>query len=209
MSDRNDSIAGLQRAARLSHARDEAHFQLLRAGEALHRRRPLLRRIGFGTVAATALLVVVVTATAVASRGGDGDGRDGVRTAPPLAGGTQADETLTGTGGADRLDGRGGDDVIMAGGGKDVVFGSRGNDVLHGGAGDDVLWAGPGRDVLLGAEGDDQLRASNVDGQVDRLHCGPGNDTAWVVSVNGRQEDKTFGCERVIVVEVRRVRARR
>ncbi|MCB0879193.1 MAG: hypothetical protein KDC46_09465 [Thermoleophilia bacterium] len=207
MTDHTDTIAGLQRAARLQHARDEAHFQLLRAREALDARGPTLRRVAFAVVAATALIVVVLTATAVAGRD-DGD-RDGVRTAPPAAGGTQADETLFGTAGNDRLDGRGGDDVILASGGNDVVFGSRGDDVLHGGQGDDVLWAGPGRDVLLGADGDDVLRAANVDGRQDRLYCGPGNDVAYVVSVNGRLEDRTFGCERVVVTEVTRVRARR
>jgi Ca2+-binding RTX toxin-like protein len=155
---------------------------------------------------AAALAAVVLTGSAIADRAGGPERRDGVRTAPAAPVGTGADETVIGTTGADRLDGRGGDDVVLAGAGADVVSGSNGNDVLHGGPGDDVLWAGPGRDVLLGADGDDELRAANVDGQVDRLHCGAGSDTAWVVAVDGRTEDRTFGCERVVVVEVTRVR---
>lgn len=201
MEDRHDSIRMLQRSARLSSARDEAHYHLLRVGEAVQSRAALLRRVVVGAGLSAALVVAVVSTSAVAGRGDDVD-RRGVKTVAPNPAGTAAAETITGTPGDDRLDGRGGDDVVMSGAGVDVLFGSKGNDVLHGGSGDDVLWAGPGRDVLLGAAGDDQLRAANVDGQVDRLHCGPGNDTAWVVSVNGRVEDRTFGCERVVVVEV-------
>jgi Ca2+-binding RTX toxin-like protein len=182
MGDDSHSIGSLQRAARLSAARDEAHYRVLRIGEALGRHRGAGRRVAFGAIASVALLAVVLTATAVAGRSGDdGKGhRAALRTAPAAAGGTGADETLMGTARGDRLDGRGGDDVVLAGLGDDVVFGSRGDDVLDGGHGDDVLWAGPGRDVLVGGEGDDELRAANLDGRPDRLHCGPGDDVAYL-----------------------------
>lgn len=202
---RTDTISSLQRTARLQAARDEAHYRLLRAGEVFWRRPSLPRRAMFGTAVAVALLVVVVTATAVAERTTrEGATPEAVR---PLiaAEGTRADETLAGSTSNDRIDGRAGDDVVLGGGGADVLSGSNGSDVLHGGPGHDVLWAGPGRDVLLGGDGNDELHAANPDGAVDRLHCGPGRDVAWVVAVGSRIEDRTFGCERVVVVELRRV----
>lgn len=203
---RTDTISSLQRTARLHAARDEAHYRVLRAGEVLTRRRAVPRRAVFGTMVAVALLVVVLTATAVAERTPEGADTAPVERVLLPSVGSADDETLAGGMAGDRIDGRAGDDVILGGGGADVLSGAHGNDVLHGGPGADVLWAGPGRDVLLGGDGDDQLRASNLDGAVDRLHCGPGNDVAWVVASPSGTEDRTFGCERVVVVEVRRVR---
>lgn len=202
---RTDTISSLQRTARLNAARDEAHYRILRVGELLARGRAVPRRAAFGTMVAVALLVVVLTATAVAERSADAPEVTSAERVLLPAVGTAADETLAGGMQADRIDGRAGDDVVLGGGGADVLAGAHGNDVLHGGPGDDVLWAGPGRDVLLGGDGDDHLRASNPDGAVDRLHCGPGNDVAWVVASPAGMEDRTFGCERVVVVEVQRV----
>jgi hypothetical protein len=235
MSDRTDSIHALQRAAR-SHgrreaatrahepsprrrgpgasirsaalaARDGAHYHVLRAGELLADLPQRTRRIAAGAGAATLLLVVVLTATA----GADADKRDAATASAPkvaAAGprGSRADETLIGSSAADRINGRAGDDVILAGAGNDILSGATGNDVLHGAGGDDILFAGPGRDVLIGAAGDDQLRATNLDGERDRLHCGAGNDVAWVVARRGRVEDVTTGCERVNVIDVRATR---
>ena len=199
--------AGVRRGAVA--ARDFGHFWALRAGEAFLSLPERTRRIAVGTTSVSALLLVVVlTATA----GADGDDRAGAgagavvgdgATATRAPRGTAADETLIGTQRTDRINGRAGDDVVLAGDGDDVVGGATGDDVLHGAAGDDVLFAGPGRDVLIGAAGDDQLRATNLDGQRDRLHCGEGDDVAWVVARNGRVEDLTTGCERVNVIDVR------
>jgi hypothetical protein len=208
MADGPASISSLQRTARMTHARDEAHYRLLRAGELLARRRQLGRWIVTAVMAAAAL-GVIVTAMAAARDGSEPRGAAPRIVAAPLVTGSGLSQTLvTGTG-DERIDAGGGDDVVFTGPGDDVAFGSGGNDVLHGGPGDDVLWAGPGRDVLLGADGDDELRAPNLDGVQDRLHCGPGVDVAWVVSRAGRIEDRTFGCERVVVVEVRKVRPAR
>lgn len=204
---RTDTISSLQRTARLQAARDEAHYRLLRVGELLAHRPSIPRRTVFGTAVAVAMLVVVLTATAVAERTAGGRGEPDATPASVAVAGTLADETLSGGTGADRIDARGGDDVVLGGGGRDVLAGATGHDVLHGGPAADVLWAGPGRDVLLGGDGNDQLHASNPDGAVDRLHCGPGRDVAWVVAVGARVEDRTFGCERVVVVEVRRMRS--
>ena len=190
-------------------ARDAAHFHVLRAAELFGELPQRTRRAAAGVGVATLLLVVVLTATA----GADADkttsarGTTGAATTAALAPrGTRADETLVGGAAADRINGRAGDDVVLAGAGNDIVGGATGSDVLHGAAGNDILFAGPGRDVLIGAAGDDQLRATNLDGERDRLHCGAGNDVAWVVARRGRVEDVTTGCERVNVIDVRATR---
>lgn len=189
-------------------ARDTAHYHVLRLGERFSELPARTRRTAAGASAATLLLIVVLTATA----GADADKQDRGGPVTPDAStthaprGTRADETLVGTGGADRINGRAGDDVILAGAGNDILSGATGSDVLHGAGGDDVLFAGPGRDVLIGAAGNDQLRATNLDGERDRLHCGAGNDVAWVVARRGRVEDVTTGCERVNVIDVRATR---
>ena len=188
--------------------RDTAHFHALRTVELFGALPQRTRRIASGSVAATMLLVVVLTATAGAGdrpRAATPD-TDLASTAGTGPRGTRADETLVGTPDANRINGRAGDDVVLAGAGDDIVGGATGNDVLHGADGADRLFAGPGRDVLIGAAGDDQLRATNLDGERDRLHCGAGNDIAWVVARRGRVEDVTTGCERVNVIDVRAIR---
>lgn len=198
---------GLRRAA--ARVRDDAHYHVLRAGELFAELPQRTRRVAAGAGAATVLLIVVLTATAGAdSNKQRTSSRAGATPSAVTAGpqGTRADETLVGTAAADRINGRAGDDVVLAGAGDDVLSGATGSDVLHGAGGNDVLFAGPGRDVLIGAAGDDQLRATNLDGERDRLHCGAGNDVAWVVARRGRVEDVTTGCERVNVIDVRATR---
>ncbi len=204
--------SGLETVRRAALAgRDAVHFHALRAGELFGALPQRARRATIGVGSATLLLIVVLTATA----GADSDDSRGVTKDGAVApatqvgrgpAGTGADETLVGSGGADRINGRAGDDVVLAGAGNDILSGATGNDVLHGAGGDDILFAGPGRDVLIGAAGDDQLRATNLDGERDRLHCGAGNDVAWVVARRGRVEDVTTGCERVNVIDVRTTR---
>ena len=64
--------------------------------------------------------------------------------------------------------------------------------------------------TLNGGFGNDTFTVEGWNAGIDlTLNGGFGNDVAYVVSVNGRLEDRTFGCERVVVTEVTRVRARR
>lgn len=197
-----DDIWTLARSVRVRSARDAAHFELLRAADAV--RRPAVRRVA-GTIVVSIALVATVVVT--------GAGADERRAAAPApqgiqASGSAAAQTFEGSRRADRLDGGAGNDVLLGKAGDDSLRGGTGADVLEGGSGDDHLDAGPGRDVLLGGAGDDTLRAGDVDGLPDRLHCGSGNDTAWIVSVNGRTTDRTFDCEHVNIVTVRTLRRR-
>ena len=75
----------------------------------------------------------------------------------PLITGTNAGETLDGTGadeilagddGADTLNGNGGDDLLLGGDGVDTLFGGMGDDILDGGQGDDEVTGGPGADII-------------------------------------------------------------
>ena len=77
-----------------------------------------------------------------------------------------------------------------------MLSGGSGDDRVIGGRHTDVLFAGAGEDILLGGFGNDTLYARAADDQVDRLHCGPGRDRAFV-----RAEDVAdASCERVTVV---------
>jgi Ca2+-binding RTX toxin-like protein len=136
--------------------------------------------------------------------------------------GTRGDDVLRGTADADLILGLPGDDLLFGFAGADGIFGGIGRDALIGGADGDRLAGGPGRDLLVGRPGDDRLaggvgsdvlfagfgedtlaggRGRDVlwalapDEQVDTLDCGPGFDVARV-----RDEDRTVGCERVVVV---------
>jgi Ca2+-binding RTX toxin-like protein len=147
------------------------------------------------------------------SRGGPG---------PDVVGGGLGDDRLWGGFGDDFVRGGIGNDRIFAGPGDDLVasgegddrswggfgndriFANRGRDRIHGGVGNDELWAlargdvtGPGDtegDVVRGGRGDDTIRTR--DGEVDRVFCGPGNDTALLDLV-----DKAHGCENVVRAE--------
>ena len=107
--------------------------------------------------------VVVAVAGALLLLLAAGDALAGVE----LGGG--GDNTLRGSEQADRLAGFNGGDALYGGSGDDTLYGGAGKDELYGGAGDD--------DVLAGA-GDDFIEAK--DGAVDRVGCGPGDDSASV-----------------------------
>jgi Ca2+-binding RTX toxin-like protein len=97
---------------------------------------------------------------------------------------------------ADTLLGQADADVLIGGRGFDVLVGGSGDDRVLGGRHADVLYAGAGEDILIGGFGRDVLYARAADGQVDRLHCGPGRDRAVV-----RSEDVADStCERVTIV---------
>ena len=107
-----------------------------------------------------------------------GDGEDAVL----YSGSTPVDASLDAT----RNDGAAGendfikDDVedLYGGDGNDKLTGNARANTLDGGAGDDRISGGGGTDVLAGGDGDDVIDAR--DGAVDRVECGPGNDTASV-----------------------------
>ena len=95
------------------------------------------------------------------------------------------------------------------------MFANRGVDTSYGGAGDDALWAlargdvtalgDPIGDALHGDGGDDRFRTR--DGEVDRIECGAGNDTALLdpfdVIVDASTSDADGSCERVERAEPR------
>ncbi|HEV2094694.1 MAG TPA: hypothetical protein VGR18_16170, partial [Rubrobacter sp.] len=83
--------------------------------------------------------------------------------------GGDGDNTLRGSAGADTL---------MGFNGGDNLHGGAGDDALHGGAGKDEIYAYPGRDDVLGGAGDDFIETK--DGEVDRVSCGLGDDSASV-----------------------------
>ncbi|QIN81389.1 hypothetical protein GBA63_01175 [Rubrobacter tropicus] len=123
-------------------------------------RRPAeggLRWAGLLFAAIGALLLVLAA----------GDALAGVE----LGGG--GDNTLRGTDGADRIAGFNGEDAL---------YGGSGDDALYGGAGKDEIYAGDGGDDVLAGAGDDFIESK--DGAVDRVGCGPGDD-----SISADRED--------------------
>lgn len=94
----------------------------------------------------------------------------------------QGDEIL-GTRGPDAPRGTPGPDLIFAFGGSDRIDAGGGNDLIDPGNGEDFVSAGPGND---------RIRA--FDGARDRIHCGEGQDIAYVDSF-----DVTIDCEETIV----------
>ena len=92
-------------------------------------------------------------------------------------------DVVYGTACADTLAGTTGADVIYARAGSDTVRATCSNDVVYGGAGNDVLmWPVAGVDVQYGRKGNDVLHALANDNEPDILDCGPGFDTAIVIS---------------------------
>ena len=86
-------------------------------------------------------------------------------------GGSDYNDSLTGSNGDNRIDGGAGNDILIAADGNDTVTGGLGNDSLRGGAGNDVLSGNEGADQLRGEAGDDTLdggltldRAAYTDG---------------------------------------------
>ena len=105
--------------------------------------------------------------------------------------GDSEDDGLEGGAGRDRMSGGAGADGLVGGAGADLLFGGADVDILAGGSGNDRLSAGGGRNRLSGGSGRDVLRA--VNGNVDRVNCGPGRDVARV-----DRRDRVSGCERVV-----------
>lgn len=141
--------------------------------------------------------------------GGGGSGGGSDPTAPPRAGGcvrplvgTDGPDTLTGSGAGDVVFGRGGSDRIHGRDGHDCLIGGAGNDTLRGESGesgDDRLTGGRGADTLLGGAGINAYDAgsgndvvNSVNGRVEFVRCGPGQDRATV-----DRRDRVSGCERV------------
>ena len=88
---------------------------------------------------------------------------------------------------------------MYGGHGRDEVHGGSADDRVHGGPGDDRVWVGHGTDVGWGGYGDDVLHALAPDGNPDRLHCGPGRDTAKVRQ-SERATTRFTGCEVIMVI---------
>jgi hypothetical protein len=118
---------------------------------------------------------------------------------PDILAGTPFGDLLRGLSGRDRINGGEGADCVFGGRGKDRLDGENGDDLVRGGdgrdriaggAGNDTVSGGRGRDRIAGGDGDDSLRS--VDGDPDRLDCGPGRDNARI-----GEGDRTRGCERV------------
>jgi Ca2+-binding RTX toxin-like protein len=120
--------------------------------------------------------------------GGDGeDGLHGFGGDDHLVGG-RADDSLGGYLGNDTLRGSRGDDEL-----SDTVAG---DDELHGGRGADALWAGRGADEFWGGPGDDGIESGDLgenDGALDRIHCGPGQDSVFA----GAEDFVSDDCETV------------
>lgn len=196
--------------SRVRRVREWAQFNLLRAQERIAEMRERSGGMGeystqVGRVVAVAVAIVVVLAVstiAVQALAGRAHGD-----AIPMIKGSEGNDTFEGTARADRYRAGGGRDLVMGGGGGDRLFGGGDDDVLVGGPGNDRLWADDGADVVFGGTGDDFLYAIAADA-ADRLVCGPGEDTAFVSSINGRIADRTIGCEHIEITDYRRQRAR-
>ena len=113
-------------------------------------------------------------------------------------------DTSNGSAGNDTINGGDGNDVINGRGGGDAIDGGAGNDRLTGSNGDDTIVGGPGIDSLFGdgeftnpaGYGNDTLKAQ--DGEVDRLSCEFGADSAFAdagdtFDVLGDCESRTIG----------------
>jgi Ca2+-binding RTX toxin-like protein len=105
-------------------------------------------------------------------------------------------EVLNVSEGASTLNGLGGNDVLKGADSPDTIDGGAGDDDLNGGNGNDTITGGPGKDTIVGDAtaggcyvigylgtckspwGNDTINA--VDGEVDSIDCGPGQDTANV-----------------------------
>ena len=128
--------------------------------------------------------------------------------------GSDGDDTLYGGDGDDYVDGEDGNDNVAGGGGNDQVygrkgndqvFGNDGNDQIEGGFGDDYVDGGAGNDTISGTQGSDRVaggigddRIDAVDGSIDRIDCGEGND---VVSVDPIDVIINDSCESIRALE--------
>lgn len=115
--------------------------------------------------------------------------------------GTSGDDSLVGGPSNDTINGLDGNDILRGDTGNDSLDGGLDNDFLAGDAGDDVLSGGEGVDTLLGGIGSDYLSGGAGDdvlgtthgpsepsfpleGDVDSLYGGFGNDTYVGVGIN-------------------------
>lgn len=128
---------------------------------------------------------------------------DNIRIFPEILG-TDAADSLNGTGDSERIRGLGGNDFINSNGGSDTLLGGAGNDqiagssdhdFIDGGTGNDTLFGNGGEDTLIGGSGNDSIfGGSNSDtilggvgndtifgnGGGDDINSGTGNDTVWL-----------------------------
>lgn len=91
--------------------------------------------------------------------------------------GNGGNDVLLGGFGRDFIYGGPGDDIIEGRAGNDYLEGDEGDDNISGGAGNDYIVAGSGRDRVSGGGGNDVIVA--VDGEADRIDCGPGTDDVY------------------------------
>ncbi|MEM8504887.1 MAG: M14 family zinc carboxypeptidase [Cyanobacteria bacterium P01_D01_bin.1] len=122
--------------------------------------------------------------------------------------GSDAGESLIGTGMADVIYALGGNDTVAGGLGDDILFGGTGDDVIRGDknsrsaggvtGGDDVLYGGAGNDRIGGKGGDDQLYGDAGDDLLwgdagdDLLWGGAGNNTLTGDDNSGGEGSDTF-----------------
>ncbi|WP_051223179.1 calcium-binding protein [Conexibacter woesei] len=135
-----------------------------------------------------------------------GDSRD------RISGGPGNDKNY-GENGNDIMSGGTGDDIQDGGPGNDRIYANLGVDTSYGGDGNDDLWAlargdvqaAPGQvdqtgDTLDGGNGNDTFHTR--DGEVDRITCGPGNDTALLDNVDvitdATADNPNGSCEKVV-----------
>ena len=92
---------------------------------------------------------------------------------------------IYGNAGDDEIEGFKDRDILNGGDGRDVLSGKSDKDVLIGGVGNDELDGGSGNDTMAGDAGVDELRGGTgndliqtIDGEVDAVSCGSGNDTS-------------------------------
>ena len=91
--------------------------------------------------------------------------------------GTDASDSLSGSGGPDEIFGQAGDDWISGFGGSDTLFVNEGNDTLRGGSGEDFLIGGTGGDWLVGGGGLDYA-AYHLAGSAVQVDLGLGRGFA-------------------------------
>jgi hypothetical protein len=87
---------------------------------------------------------------------------------------------------------------LFGGAGNDRLTGSAGANTIDGGPGADRIIGGAGGDALFGGEGDDRIES--LDGRVDRVECGPGDDAV----IADEQDLVDPSCE---IVDRRKARA--
>ena len=112
------------------------------------------------------------------------------------------DDRMFGFASNDVMTGDGGDDTMNGGSGHDTMFGRIGDDKINGDSGNDEIIGGFGADSLFGSSGNDRITHGDFptdtgpDGSKDDIHCGSGNDEAWInANVDGDTADSD--CETV------------